>query len=95
MENPTVTEPGSVLVEFFGIPRDRARCAELAVPAGSLGEILAEVEQRCPRLTGLFLAGRLAPQYLFSLDGQQFLTDPRVPLEPGCRLLILSADVGG
>ena len=30
-----------------------------------------------------------------SLDGQQFVTDLRLPVKPGTRLLLLSADAGG
>jgi hypothetical protein len=85
-----------VLVEFFGIPRQRAGRAELAVPAGTLSEIIERVEQACPGLTGLRQGdGRFAPHYLLSIDGQQFVTDPHQPVRPGERLLLLSADAGG
>lgn len=86
----------SVIVEFFGVPRLRAERAELAVPAGTAAEVLAAVEQACPGLAGLRRPdGRVAPHYLLSLDGREFLTDPSHPLVPGTRLLLLSADLGG
>jgi len=39
--------------------------------------------------------GRLATQYLLSLDGHAFLTDPAYQLRPGDHVLLLSADAGG
>ncbi len=84
-----------VVVEFFGIPRQRAGRAELALEAGSVAEALAAVEHRCPQLTGLLREGRLAPQYLLSIDGQRFVRDLAEPLQAGTRLLLLSADAGG
>jgi hypothetical protein len=87
---------GQVTVEFYGIPRQRAGRAELAVEAGMVAELLAAVERACPGLRGLVgEGGRLAPHYLLSLDGGAFLTDPRQTLAPGARVLLLSADAGG
>ena len=86
----------SVLVEFFGVPRLRAERAELAVAPGTAAEVLAAVERACPRLRGLVeRGGRLAPQYLLSLDGQEFVTDLSHEFPVGTRLLLLSADAGG
>ena len=50
---------GQVTVEFFGIPRHRAGRAELAVPAGTVAELLAAVERACPALAGLVRDGRV------------------------------------
>ncbi len=89
-------EMGTVTVELFGIPRQRAGRAELAVRAGTVGELLEAVVRACPALSGLVRAdGRLSPQYLLSLDGQRFLQEPHEPLRPGDRVLLLSADAGG
>jgi hypothetical protein len=91
-----VNRAGQVTVEFFGVPRLRAGRAEVQVPAGSVAEMLAVVERMCPRLAGLVQGdGRLAPHYLLSLDGQQFVADLRLSVKPGTRLLLLSADAGG
>ena len=85
----------NLVVEFFGVPRARAGRSELEVPAGTVAEILARVEAACPGLKGLRRDGRLAPHYLLSLDGSQFLDDPDRALRPGQRLVLLSADAGG
>ena len=86
----------AVTIEFYGVPRERAGRADLTVAAATVGEALAAVVRSCPRLSSLVRAdGRLAPQYLLSLDGQRFLTDPGQALRPGDRLLLLSADAGG
>jgi hypothetical protein len=84
-----------VVVEFFGIPRQRAGCMELRVPARTAAEALAVVEQRCPQLAGLLAADRLDPLFLLSIDGVRFVDDLGVSLRPGARLLLLSADAGG
>jgi sulfur-carrier protein len=84
-----------VTVEFFGVPRLRAGRAELAVEARTVAAALAAVERACPRLEGLVRAGRLAPHYLLSVNGERFVTGLEEPLRPGTRLLLLSADAGG
>lgn len=85
-----------VVVEFFGMPRQRAGCAELTVPASSLSEALAQVERLCPGLRGLRRPdGTLAPYYLVSIDGREFVRDMEKPLSPGTHILLLSADAGG
>lgn len=90
-----MSEPASVIIEFYGIPRRRAGQAELRVCARTVAEALAAVENTCPGLGGLVTAGRLLPHYLLSLRGQRFVTDLEHPLRCGDRLLLLSADAGG
>jgi hypothetical protein len=86
----------SVIVEFFGVPRLRAGQATLAVAPGTAAAVLAAVERACPALAGLLRPdGRLAPHYLLSLDGREFVTDLSLVLSPGTRVLLLSADAGG
>jgi molybdopterin converting factor small subunit len=85
-----------VTVEFYGIPRQRAGRAELTVAAVTTAEVLAAVEQARPGLSDLRRPdGRLAPHYLLSVEGRQFVTDLSEVLQPGARLLLLSADAGG
>ena len=85
-----------VIVEFFGVPRYRAGMGELRATAGTVGQVLAQVERACPGLAGLVRAdGRLAPHYLLSIDGRRFVADMEEALAPGDRLLLLSADAGG
>jgi hypothetical protein len=88
--------PPVVTVEFFGLPRARAGRAELTVAAATAGEALTAIAAVCPTLADLHRPdGRLAPQYLLSLDGERFVTDLAESLPPGTRLLLLSADAGG
>jgi hypothetical protein len=95
VEELTVTA-SPVLVEFYGVPRLRAGCAELAVAPGSVAAVLGEIIARCPGLSDLLTGeGRLSPHYLLSLDGQAFLTDLSHDLLPGACVLLLSADAGG
>jgi hypothetical protein len=87
---------GTVIVEFFGVPRLRAERTELAVAPGTLASVLTEIASHCPGLSDLVTAqGRLARHYLLSLDGRAFVTDLAATLSPGTRLLLLSADAGG
>jgi molybdopterin converting factor small subunit len=85
-----------VTVEFFGVPRQRAGRPELAVAARSVGELLKAVELACPGLAGLRRPdGRLSGHYLLSIDGRRFVSDIGQALQPGDRVLLLSADAGG
>ncbi|HVK15463.1 MAG TPA: hypothetical protein VM533_00855 [Fimbriiglobus sp.] len=86
----------NMTVEFYGIPRQRAGRAQLAVSAGTGAAALAQVAEACPDLGPLVTPdGRLAPLYLLSVDGERFVADLAEPLPPGTRLLLLSADAGG
>jgi molybdopterin converting factor small subunit len=90
MSLPTIT------IELFGMPRAKAGVRELVVSAGTIGEALAKVIEKCPALADVVNAdGKLTPQYLLSLDGKRFVSDVLQPLQPGDRLLLLSSDAGG
>ena len=85
-----------VTVEFLGLARHRAGCSELCAAGRTVGDLLAEVIARRPKLAGLMCErGQLSRHYLISLDGQRFIDDPAEPIPPGSRLLILGADPGG
>jgi molybdopterin converting factor small subunit len=89
-------EPVEVTVEFYGIPRQRAGRAELAVAARTVAEVLAAVELACPGLAGLVQPGeKLATHYLLSLNGQHFMQNGNEPVRRGDRFMLLSADAGG
>jgi len=91
-----VAGPAEVVIEFYGIPRQRAGRAELAVRAATVGEALAAVERACPGLAGLVgSGGRIDAQYLLSVNGRTFAVDGRQALAAGDRILLLSADAGG
>ncbi len=67
---------GRVTVEFYGVPRQRAGRAELAADAETAAAALARVAEACPGLRPLLTPdGRLAPQYLLSIDGDRFVAD--------------------
>jgi hypothetical protein len=90
-----VRNPGQIVVEFYGIPRHRAGRAEVAVPAGTVGDVLRAVMRACPGLDLLDEGGALSRHYLLSLDGREFLKELSRELPPASRLLLLSADAGG
>ena len=86
----------SVVVELFGVPRLRAGRPEVRVAPGTVADVLAAVERACPGLSGLRRPdGGPAGHYLLSLDGREFLSDPRRVLAASDRVLLLSADAGG
>ncbi len=86
----------SVTIELFGIPRAHAGRSEFATRANSVRDALTALAAAAPNLAGLVQpGGRLAPQFLLSLDGSRFVTDLDEPLTSGTRLLLLSADPGG
>jgi molybdopterin converting factor small subunit len=85
-----------ITVEFYGVPRQRAGCAEAVVHGETLAAVLAAVANTFPGLRGLQRPdGGPAPHYLLSLNGDRFVSDPGERLEPGSRVLLLSADAGG
>ncbi|HEV3116311.1 MAG TPA: MoaD/ThiS family protein [Gemmataceae bacterium] len=89
-------ESATVTVEFYGMPRQRAGRAELVVHAGAVADVLVAVKSACDGLSDLTREdGILARHYLLSINGDGFVTDVKQVLEPGTRLLLLSADAGG
>lgn len=88
--------PPAITIELFGVPRARAGARELRVLAATVSEALAEAIKQCPALAEVLRTdGSVAPQFLLSLNGQRFVTDLSHSVQPGDRLLLLSADAGG
>ncbi len=86
----------SILVEFFGIPRQRSGVATTTASGNTLREVLADLATRFPALAATCLReSQLRPGYIANLNGRQFVADPDQPLQSGDALLILSADAGG
>lgn len=86
----------AITVEFFGIPRRKAGRPELSVEAATVREALQQVAAACPELGDVLTpSGRVAAYYLLSIGGESFVTDLDEKMEPGTRLLLLSADAGG
>jgi molybdopterin converting factor small subunit len=84
-----------MLVEFFGIPRERAGVSEVELHAGTLGEVCGMLAVRFPALNGLVTVEGLHPTIAASVNGDLFVRDIDTTLAAGDRLLILSADAGG
>ncbi|MBX9626947.1 MAG: hypothetical protein K2X82_24310 [Gemmataceae bacterium] len=80
-----------VRVEFYGLARLRAGVAGAAVEAATVADALAAA---CPGLA-VVRAGRVAPEYLLSVGGGRFTTNPDDALAAGDTLLVLGADAGG
>jgi molybdopterin converting factor small subunit len=84
----------TIRVEFYGLARLRAGCAELIVTAATVGEALAAADAACPALRSRRDAG-LSPEYRVSIGGRAFTDNPAETLGPGDSLLVLGADAGG
>ena len=85
-----------ITVELYGIPRLRAGAGRVGVDAATVAEAVAALAAAAPGLAGSVLAGgRVLPDYLLSLNGDRFVSDPATPLADGDVLLLLSADAGG
>jgi molybdopterin converting factor small subunit len=84
-----------MLVEFFGIPRERAGVSEVELHARTLGEVCGALAARFPSLHELITADGLHPTVAASVNGDVFVRDLDTALAAGDRLLILSADAGG
>ena len=82
---------GSALLEFVGRPRVLAGCSEIEVPVGSLAEVLSHA----PGELDLCNGERVAPAFLVSLGGRDFVRDTRVPIGPGEHVIVLDAAAGG
>jgi molybdopterin converting factor small subunit len=82
-------------VEFLGIPRERAGISELEIDAHTLGQALARLAARLPRMSDLMTGEGLHSSIVANLNGDRFVSDPATPLAKDDRLLILSADAGG
>jgi molybdopterin converting factor small subunit len=84
-----------MLVEFLGVPRQRAGVSEMEMEAGTLGELLVSLAERIPSFANLIDEDRLHPSLVANLNGDQFVSDPRTRLSHKDCVLILSADAGG
>jgi molybdopterin converting factor small subunit len=82
-------------VELFGLPRERAGVSEIELQAETLGQLVGALAARFPSLADLVIADRLCPWLVANLNGDRFVSDPRLPLKKSDCVLILSADPGG
>jgi molybdopterin converting factor small subunit len=89
-----------IILEFFGIPRERAGVARATLEASprTLAELWPLVGEQFPAFGQECLdsQGRMLQRHLtVNIDGQRFADDPATPLAEGACVLILSADAGG
>jgi len=78
-------------LELVGLARVAMGCEALDVPVGTLAEVLAVTRPALELLDG----DRVAPPFLVSLDGRDFVRDARVPIGPGERAIVIDAQAGG
>ncbi len=85
-----------VVVELFGIARARAGVAQTTAHGHCLGDVLADLAARFPRLAESCIAGRtLRPGFTANLGGQRFVTAQETALSEGDTVLLLPLDAGG
>ncbi len=85
-----------VVVELFGIARARAGVAQTTAVGCCLGDVLADLAARFPRLAETCIAGRtLRPGFTANLGGQRFVTAQETVLSEGDTVLLLPIDAGG
>ena len=84
-----------MVVEFLGVPRQRAGASKLVVEAKTLGELLGKLSTTVPPLSEFIAVDRLNSGAIANLNGDRFITDPNTPLRAEDCVLILSADAGG
>jgi len=82
-------------VEFLAVPRRLAGTSHVEVQAETLGQLLTALAAQFPSLGQFITEDRLHPSFSASLNGEQFVSDPRTVLGEGDHVLILSADAGG
>ncbi len=88
-------------VELFGIARLLARTSSIALtlPArATLSDAFAALAEKLPALVGRVIRAdrtRLVDGYACNLNGLAFVRTPTAEVNPGDRLVILSADAGG
>jgi molybdopterin converting factor small subunit len=85
-----------VTVELFGIPRARAGTAITSAVGETVGDVLADLAERFPRLAETCIDGReLRPGFIVNLSAERFVTSSATPLRAGDTVLLLSLDAGG
>ena len=90
-----------VRVELFGVARLAAGHKAVVLPyaqAGSLGEVVGALAERCPALVGPVIAagGRaLVEGHIFNVNGRDFVPDLGAALRPGDTVLLIAAAAGG
>ena len=88
-------------VELFGVAKLVARTSEvsLSLPAGAtFADAFAALAEKLPALVGHVISSdrtRLVDGYACNVNGLAFVRSPAASVNPGDRIVILSADAGG
>lgn len=88
-------------VELFGTAQllAKVKTVSLALPAEpTLAHVFLALAEKLPILVGRVIApekNRLASGFACNLNGLAFVRDPAERIDPGDRILIVSADAGG
>ena len=87
-------------VEFYGVPRQRAKQPRVSLTLPhtpfTLADVIGHLSRDFPQLAeDCFRDNSLAAGYLFSVAGEYFVVDADEVIEPGKPLLLMSADAGG
>jgi molybdopterin-guanine dinucleotide biosynthesis protein A len=88
-------------VELFGVAQILARTREvsLALPAGAtISDAFAALAEKLPALVGHVISPdrtRLVDGYACNVNGLAFVRNAATAVDPGDRIVILSADAGG
>ncbi len=85
---------GHVHVELFGLLRTTSGTASIDLDAGTLDEVLRQLQSARPMLN-VNRDGAITKSILISLNGQAFVRDGAIPIGPGDSLLLMDAAVGG
>lgn len=84
-------EGATATLEFLGRARRLAGRAWLEVPVGRLAQVLSHA----PAGLDLCRGEQVAPPFLVSLGGRDFVRDTRIPIGPGERVVVLDSAAGG
>jgi hypothetical protein len=86
---------------MFGVARLVAQTREVSLvlpPEATCAEMFAALAKKLPVLVGPVISPdrtRLVDGYACNVNGLQFVRSPAVSINPGDKLVILSADAGG
>ena len=73
-----------------------AGTSKIEVPGANVGEVLRELDARCPGLYDRVVAdGRLRPELAFAINGEVYPLALHNVLEPGTEIAIVPALGGG
>ena len=86
----------NISVEFFAIARERAKTEQIRVQAGTVGELFSVLSHVLPEFAeSCLVEGQLRAEFLLCINAKHFTRDPKLQLNDGDIVLVVSADVGG